>query len=531
MPEAFDRVETSGRSESPIPKLREGVEISQRLRFVLRSKHGTFELSEGESLVGRSRSCQVVVKDPSVSRSHALLTLREGALTVKDLSSSNGTYINGKRVQGQTDLAAGDRLTLGETHLDLEGVSGEEPEEEDFSFAGLIAEVEAAEDGVAAVVDPALETLQAPKDPAPVSPAPEPPKPRSPEPSSSDLVAPQEAQAEGGGDAPDSSSAYDTGVGVIEAEIIFEKLAESPDESPAGLPDLPPPPDLPVPEVSLPEPMEKKAPPPFPAPPSPGPPAPSAPKPVAANRVMDSTLGSDTVQEALRRLAKDDAVGGEPPASAPPKPKAPMPSVRPADEADSGEILPSLDDLDELLSGPGPASTSSSPAVGVPPPSPGEEIPDPAAPGRSLAELDRVPRGAKRKIQAAPVGLGLRISAGLLDLIFVGALAFLASLAGGGPWQAEGGAIFYTALFGVALLVQVFGLNLWGTTPGKRMLGLHVFDEGGAATLSVGKALARFGGYLLSGLSLGFGFLMILFTPSRRGLHDVLAGTYVGRKK
>ncbi|MCB1033116.1 MAG: FHA domain-containing protein, partial [Acidobacteria bacterium] len=76
------------------PRAGEGVEISDRPRFVLRSKQGSFELSEGESLVGRSRNCQVVVRDPSVSRSHALLTFRDGVVRVKDLSSSNGTYVN-----------------------------------------------------------------------------------------------------------------------------------------------------------------------------------------------------------------------------------------------------------------------------------------------------------------------------------------------------------------------------------------------------------------------------------------------------
>ena len=142
-----------------------------------------------------------------------------------------------------------------------------------------------------------------------------------------------------------------------------------------------------------------------------------------------------------------------------------------------------------------------------------------------------MPRVSKPATVGEPADLGARLLAGLLDFILVVALSFLASLAGGGPWQPEGGAIFYTALLGLALLIQVFGLNLWGTTPGKRLMGLYVFDEGGQPTLSVGKALARFGGYVLSGLSLGFGFLMILFTKSRRGLHDVLAGTYVGRKR
>ena len=46
----------------------------------------------------------------------------------------------------------------------------------------------------------------------------------------------------------------------------------------------------------------------------------------------------------------------------------------------------------------------------------------------------------------------------------------------------------------------------------------------------VGRALLRIAGYFVSLLALGGGFLMIGFTGSRRGLHDVIAGTYVARR-
>ena len=76
-------------------------------------------LREGEFTIGRSRGCGVVRRDPSVRRGHALLCVSRGKVTLQDLRSSNGTYVNGKRLDGEVALAAGDRLVLGETELFL----------------------------------------------------------------------------------------------------------------------------------------------------------------------------------------------------------------------------------------------------------------------------------------------------------------------------------------------------------------------------------------------------------------------------
>jgi predicted component of type VI protein secretion system len=77
------------------------------------------DLPEGEHTLGRSRGCGVVLRDPSVSRGHALLSVRDGAVTLQDLQSSNGTYVNGRRLEAEVRLVAGDRLILGETELFL----------------------------------------------------------------------------------------------------------------------------------------------------------------------------------------------------------------------------------------------------------------------------------------------------------------------------------------------------------------------------------------------------------------------------
>jgi pSer/pThr/pTyr-binding forkhead associated (FHA) protein len=74
----------------------------------------------GPVLIGRSRRCDFVVRDPSVSRRHALLIRSEDAWTLYDLGSTNGTRINGWRVERAT-LRAGDELELGGTSFRFAG--------------------------------------------------------------------------------------------------------------------------------------------------------------------------------------------------------------------------------------------------------------------------------------------------------------------------------------------------------------------------------------------------------------------------
>jgi len=69
-------------------------------------------------VVGRSRSCDVRLADPAVSARHARVHCRGGRWTVADLSSTNGTWVNGARVEHAV-LAPGDELVLGEIAVRL----------------------------------------------------------------------------------------------------------------------------------------------------------------------------------------------------------------------------------------------------------------------------------------------------------------------------------------------------------------------------------------------------------------------------
>ena len=82
-----------------------------------RSANTTLKLSDGVTSVGRHDDCWIRIKSSQVSRRHCEIFESGGKLTIRDLGSSNGTYVNGKRVLGQQPLTPGDELTLGAVTL------------------------------------------------------------------------------------------------------------------------------------------------------------------------------------------------------------------------------------------------------------------------------------------------------------------------------------------------------------------------------------------------------------------------------
>ncbi len=82
-----------------------------------RSATTTLRLGDGVTSVGRHDDCLIRIKSSQVSRRHCELHEASGTLTVRDLGSSNGTFVNGKRVLGQQALKVGDELTVGSVTL------------------------------------------------------------------------------------------------------------------------------------------------------------------------------------------------------------------------------------------------------------------------------------------------------------------------------------------------------------------------------------------------------------------------------
>ena len=73
----------------------------------------------GTIIVGRSRGCDVVMSEPTVSRRHLELRAIDGAWLAVDLRSSNGTWLLGRRVR-RARVRPGDELVLGDCAVVLE---------------------------------------------------------------------------------------------------------------------------------------------------------------------------------------------------------------------------------------------------------------------------------------------------------------------------------------------------------------------------------------------------------------------------
>lgn len=122
-------------------------------------------------------------------------------------------------------------------------------------------------------------------------------------------------------------------------------------------------------------------------------------------------------------------------------------------------------------------------------------------------------------------GFWRRLAANLLDgLLFAALLTPLTLLlADAVPME----------ILGSWLLPLALTLGCWmmlGGTPGKLLMGCELVDGRSGHRVSLGQALLRYLGYLLSALPLGLGFLWILWDRRKQGFHDKLAGTLVIRE-
>jgi diguanylate cyclase (GGDEF)-like protein len=76
-----------------------------------------FKLPRGEASIGRSRRADVHLTDDGVSRIHAVIRHDGDKLFIEDRGSRNGTFINGRKVEGRAALADGDKIQVGRTTI------------------------------------------------------------------------------------------------------------------------------------------------------------------------------------------------------------------------------------------------------------------------------------------------------------------------------------------------------------------------------------------------------------------------------
>lgn len=78
------------------------------------SAQDEYELPQRTTKIGREAFNDIVLYDPEVSRNHAHIQYHQGRYIIEDLGSTNGTFVNGKRITAPVPLHNGDTIEMGE---------------------------------------------------------------------------------------------------------------------------------------------------------------------------------------------------------------------------------------------------------------------------------------------------------------------------------------------------------------------------------------------------------------------------------
>jgi hypothetical protein len=161
--------------------------LQAKLKVVGGRHHGKIiPLATRKFLIGREQDCHLRPNSELVSRHHCALWLDDFSVRLRDLGSTNGTYVNNQRVRGELVLGSGDHIRVGK--LDFELLVGDVDEKRGDSSHGLAPGIDAAtsettplattdtsfEIPVPAVPDDTGSSILAPESltPVPTSPAP-----------------------------------------------------------------------------------------------------------------------------------------------------------------------------------------------------------------------------------------------------------------------------------------------------------------------------------------------------------------------
>ncbi len=113
-----------------------------------RSASQILKVGAGVMTVGRQQDCQLRIASSQVSRKHCQLFEKKGLLLVKDLGSSNGTLVNGKKIADQRVLEPGDELTVGSVKFRVERL------EDTVLMPGAVSPSAATKPGDTAIAQP-----------------------------------------------------------------------------------------------------------------------------------------------------------------------------------------------------------------------------------------------------------------------------------------------------------------------------------------------------------------------------------------
>ena len=94
--------------------------------------------SKSKVVIGRADECDVILNNGSVSRQHAEVTKNNnGSYSIKDLNSTNGTFVNGRKIKGLQTIVHADKIFIGKLLLSLDGVTKDLSEELAICVKGI----------------------------------------------------------------------------------------------------------------------------------------------------------------------------------------------------------------------------------------------------------------------------------------------------------------------------------------------------------------------------------------------------------
>ncbi len=140
--------------------------MAQGDQFFLASAAGEKVELTGDMSVGRSPECDLVVSEGQPSRQHARITVDDTGVSVEDLGSTNGTFVNGSRLTAKHLLSDGDEIAFDINKFQLEVKSPAPPAD-----ATVLRQIE---DPNRTVLRPMPPKVPKAEEPAPVAQAPEP---------------------------------------------------------------------------------------------------------------------------------------------------------------------------------------------------------------------------------------------------------------------------------------------------------------------------------------------------------------------
>ena len=103
-----------------------GISVRKRRREGNRLLFVRSETQQGQeteitdvTVMGRSEESDLVLADPYASEFHMRLVANESGMMLHDLGSTNGTYVNGRRITAPTELRRGDNIQVGKTVMEV----------------------------------------------------------------------------------------------------------------------------------------------------------------------------------------------------------------------------------------------------------------------------------------------------------------------------------------------------------------------------------------------------------------------------